>query len=157
MSYPSTLTTNFTWAEAEITSFRDIDNTIPPDIYPAIINTATKMERIREILKHSILINSWYRCFLLNTAVGSNNKTSVHPKGEAVDFICPGYGAPVDVVKRLVANSSILKYDQIILEHTWVHISFPSVPSVKPRGQVLTLLSNKKYAVGITDKNGVMV
>jgi len=151
------LTEHFTLEEAQITNHREIDNIAPMVIIPVLMKTAMGMERVRACLEDkSIIVSSWYRCPELNKAVGSG-PTSQHPKGEAVDFISPAYGSPLKIVRKLAENQILIRFDQLILEHTWVHISFQSNPDVKPRGQVLTLLSNKKYAQGITDKNGVPV
>jgi hypothetical protein len=151
------LTEHFTLEEAQITNHRTIDNTAPMVIIPVLMKTAVGMERVRACLEDkAIMINSWYRCPPLNIAVGSS-PTSQHPKGEAVDFICPAYGSPLKIVRKLAENKILIRFDQLILEHTWVHISFNSNPDGKQRGQVLTLLSNKNYAQGITDKNGVPV
>ena len=145
---------NFSWAEAEITSHRRFDNTIPPSLYATIINTATGMEAVRTVLGGlPILVNSWYRSPAVNTAVGSKTNKSQHVKGEAVDFICPKYGSPLRICKELAAQVSFVNFDQLILEHNWVHISFVS-PNVSPRNRVLTLLTGGKYAIGLTDLSG---
>jgi len=75
-------------------------------------------------------------------------------KGEAVDFICPAFGSPLEICKVIVKYADIIKFDQLILEHTWVHISWKSTPNATQRGQVLSLLSDKSYAKGLTDKSG---
>lgn len=148
------ITEHFSWAEAETTSHRELDNKIPPELQTAIINTARGMERVRALLDNrSIHINSWYRSPAVNKVVGGS-QSSQHSKGEAVDFICPSFGSPIDICKRIIGYPELVKFDQLIYEHTWVHISFQSNPNVKPRGQVLTLLNNKKYAVGLTTKQG---
>lgn len=51
--------------------------------------TAFYLEAIRILLNHPMDINSWFRCLLVNRAVGSKD-TSQHLHGEAVDFVCPG-------------------------------------------------------------------
>jgi hypothetical protein len=147
---------HFTWDEADVTNHRGFDNRIPVDLFPVIINTASRMESVKSSLDFKpILINSWYRCRGLNIAVGSSDK-SQHAKGEAVDFIAPKFGTPKQICERLAKYVETLKFDQLIYEHTWVHISFLSNPNIKPRMQVLTLLHNKKYAQGITDKFGAL-
>jgi zinc D-Ala-D-Ala carboxypeptidase len=151
------LTEHFTLEEAQITNHREIDNTAPLMILPVLAKTAIGMERVRACLgDKAITVSSWYRCPELNREVKSNS-FSQHIKGEAVDFICPSFGSPISVVRKLAENKILIRFDQLILEHTWVHISFNSNPDVKPRGQVLTLLHNKDYAPGITDKFGVPV
>jgi len=151
------LSTHFTFPEVTRSSMADrlgIDNSAPEDVMPAVFNTAAHMELVRLCLKNSaIIIDSWYRCLLLNRALKSKD-TSKHILGEAVDFISPSFGTPPQIVKLLAAEFKVLQFDQLIHEHTWVHISFNSNPDSKPRGQVLTLLSDKTYAIGITDKFG---
>lgn len=149
----SSLSENFTWDEAEITTHREFDNTIPPELESIIRNTAYGMERIRFILKTPVIISSWYRSPEINVAVGSS-KTSQHIKGEAVDFISPKFGRPVSVAKKLVDEKKYIKFDQLILEHTWLHVSFSGDPNRPQRGEVLSLLKNKKYTFGLTDSNG---
>lgn len=140
---------------SDLASRLGIDNTIPFELYNTAVATAAKMEKVRTILGDLPLqVTSWYRCYLLNQRLGSNNLTSQHPKAEAVDFICPAYGTPAAICKLLVAMETSLYFDQLILEHTWVHISWNSIPGGLQRGQVLSLLEDGKYANGLTDKNG---
>jgi hypothetical protein len=73
-------------------------------------------------------------------------------KGEAVDFIAPKYGIPALIAKKLFENVAVLNYDQLIMEQTWVHISFTS--SGTPRNELLTFLGKGKYMPGIRDKEG---
>lgn len=153
---PIQLSEHFTLAEAthSDTALRlGIDNTNPPQtVLDAAYRTATRMEKVRELLQSPIHINSWIRCLALNTALLSK-PTSKHVLGEAVDFTAPEYGSCLKVAEALVTNRALLRYDQLILEHTWVHISFCSPASV-PRGQVLSLLATGEYATGLTDKEG---
>jgi hypothetical protein len=133
----------------------EIDNSLPPELIPAVLKTAVGMEKVRAILGNlAISIDSWYRCLALNAAIHSK-PTSQHPKGEAVDFICPAYGTPADICKQLVKMAILVRFDQLILEHTWVHISWNSIPGSTQRGQVLSLLSNGSYATGLTNISGV--
>lgn len=83
--------------------------------------TAFRMEEVRKLLAHPIIVNSGYRSLAVNKAVGGS-PTSGHMLGHAVDFRCPGFGDPVDIVKAIV--DSDIKFDQCIEEGTWVHISF---------------------------------
>jgi zinc D-Ala-D-Ala carboxypeptidase len=132
----------------------NIDNTQHSDeVWAAAIRTATRMEKVRLVLNgSSIYINSWIRCLALNRLLGSKD-TSQHIKGEAVDFSSQAYGTPVEICKALVVAKDLIRFDQLILEHTWVHISFCS-PLERPRGQVLSLLETGEYAIGLTDKEG---
>jgi hypothetical protein len=132
-----------------------INNTTDnPTILAALCRTATKLEKVRVLLGNlPIHIDSGYRCPELNIAVGSH-PSSQHLKGEAVDFICQEYGSALQIARTIVANKDLVRYDQLILEHTWVHISFSS-PTVVARGEVLSLLNGGKYAVGLTNLDGV--
>jgi len=61
----------------------------------------------------------------LNAFIQGKNKTtkiSQPEKAEAIDFICPVFGTPEDIV-RAIAVSGII-FDQLIMEGKWVHISF---------------------------------
>lgn len=130
-----------------------INNSLPPELYPTIQKTALRLEKVRAILGKPILVNSWYRCPELNAAVGSK-PTSQHPKGEAVDFRCPQFGTPQQICMFLMDYKDIIRWDQLVLEHTWVHISWNSIPSGEQRGQVLSLLQTGDYAKGLTDVYG---
>ena len=142
---------------SDIAERKGIDNSLPADLMTAAYKTAVGMEKVRACLGNKpVSTNSWYRCLQLNQLLGSKD-TSQHRKAEAVDFICPAFGTPVQIVKKLVANKDLIRFDQLILEHTWVHISWNSNPSSIQKGEVLSLLSNGGYAYGITDKNGVVV
>jgi hypothetical protein len=109
--------------------------------------TAEQMEKVRKILGDlPIRVNSWFRSPAVNKAVGGVS-TSQHAKGEAVDFTCSLYGNPYEVCVELSARKGELQYDQLIYEHTWIHISF--VNDRKPRLQDLTYMGAGKYIKGI--------
>lgn len=152
------LSDHFSLNEATASSTAErlgIDNTqVPPEVLVAMQRTAIRMEKVRIVLGNKPLhIDSWYRCLGLNTALGSK-PTSQHVKGEAVDFIAPEFGDCLAIAKCLIAASDLIRFDQLILEHTWIHISFCS-PDRSPRNQVLSLLEGGHYSVGLTDKGGV--
>lgn len=117
----------FTWSEAIATSHRGIDNTPDDETASNIMQTALKMDRVRDYLGQPIHVNSWYRSPALNKAVGGA-KTSAHMLGYAVDFICPRAGDVEHVVQ--VLERSGIEFDQLIQENAqsasggWVHISF---------------------------------
>lgn len=149
------LSEHFTLEEAthsDTAIARSINNSAPPELISILRITAAYMEVVRGILGSPITINSFYRSVALNAALGSK-ETSQHRKGEAVDFVCPAFGTPLAICKRLMALQSIIPYDQLILEHTWVHISF-AVNGIKPKRQVISLLDSGSYATGLTDKKG---
>lgn len=150
------ITEHFTLAELTHSGTaiaRKLPNIPPEHTLEVLKKTAHCMERVRAALKNSpIRITSWYRSPEVNDAVRSH-RTSQHIKGEAVDFTCPAFGTPVEICAELVALKDLIRFDQLILEPSWVHISF-AIISGKPRGNVLTLLSTGKYAVGLTDMKG---
>lgn len=152
------LSHNFHGSEAFVTT-RTVNNDLPvknKEKYEAnIVATAGRLEHIRTILGNKpISIHSWYRSPALNTLVGGS-KNSDHMTGSAVDFICPGFGNPLQICKELEKEKHGLPFKQLIFEHTWVHISFDfEIPYIAAKRQVLTLMSNSRYAIGITDKLG---
>jgi|ERR1022692_4541704 hypothetical protein len=158
MNYPEMLSEHFSFKEAtssaKAESLGIVNDNPTQDIIDNCLRTATKMEIVKAALNMApIHVDSWIRCPALNLAVGSKD-TSQHLKGEAVDFIAPTFGDPLAICRALINHTSILNFDQLILEHTWVHISFIS-PDSKPRNQVLSLLETGHYATGLTNKDGV--
>ena len=128
------LSPHFTLEELTATQHRGIDNTPPASVIERLKFTATQLEAVRLLLGCPIIISSGYRCPELNAAVGGQ-PTSQHLTGQAVDFICPGFGPPITVASRL--KDSGIKWDQLIVEFDrWVHLSF--VPN-NPRGQMLRI------------------
>ncbi len=73
--------------------------------------------------------SSWFRCLMLNRAIGSKD-TSQHVKAEAVDYEIPGLNN-LELALWVMEN---VDYDQLILEHYdkgdpysgWVHTSYVS-------------------------------
>ena len=111
-----------------------IDNTPPQDVIDNLTVTANGLEQVRDILgivNSAINIDSGYRCPALNAAV-HGVATSAHVTGYAADFVCPGYGTPLDIVKAIATSD--LKFYQLIQEVNWVHISFDP----KMRMQIMT-------------------
>jgi len=154
---PENLSPHFTLAEATKSDTAErlgISNTPTFLVLATMKCTANSLEVVRTSLASLPLhINSWYRCVALNRTLGSKD-SSQHIIGEAVDFTCPAYGDPVAIAQHLAVNSHLLNFDQLILEHSWVHISFKSSPSALPRRQVLSLLAAGSYAQGLTNKSG---
>lgn len=134
------LTNNFTLEEftfSQEAQRKGLDNTPVKGILSKLINTAESMELVRNLLYGApIIISSGYRSPEVNSAIGGS-KSSQHMRGEAVDFTCPKFGTPEQIV-RMIKNS-VLDYDQLILEfNSWVHISF----SDKNRRQTLIIDRN---------------
>jgi hypothetical protein len=100
---------------------KGIDNTPPPVVTEKLRMLAATLEQVRSLLgNNSIRISSGYRCLALNRAIGSGD-LSAHVLGYAVDFTCPGFGTPKEVANKIA--ESPIKFDQLIYEGTWVHLS----------------------------------
>jgi zinc D-Ala-D-Ala carboxypeptidase len=153
MNNDTMLTDHFSWAESIITQHRGVSNEIKsPAVFENIPRTAVKLEKVRALLDCPIVINSWYRSDELNAAVGGV-RNSDHLTGCAVDFIAPKFGTPTQIAMTIRENAALIGFKQLILEHTWVHISFP-IPGVAPKLEVLSLLEGGRYAQGLTNKFG---
>lgn len=143
MSTP--LSSHFTLEEmvqSQTASRQDLDNTPPADILANLTATAGRMEAVRVLLGHPLLISSGYRSPAVNAAVGGV-ATSAHVHGWAVDFICPPFGDPFAICMAIAASD--IAFDQVIQEGTWVHISF--APTMR---QALLTKVGGGYATGIT-------
>ena len=124
------LTPHFTLEEFTVTS-KPLDNTPSKEMVEVLRTTAFYMERVRELLGNvAIKVNSAYRSQAVNKAVGGS-KASAHTLGYAVDFTAYGH-TPLTIANTLAKSD--LKFDQLIYEGTWVHISFDP----KMRREVLT-------------------
>lgn len=131
------LTTHFTLEELTVTQQRGLDNTPTGQPLSNLLETARWLEGVRILLGAPIIVTSGYRSPAVNAAVGGT-KNSQHMSGEAVDFICPGFGSPRQVIERI--KGSNLPYDQLILEYDrWVHGSWKPVGF---RRQVLVIDGN---------------
>ncbi len=142
---PSFTLEEFTFSE---TATRlGIDNTPPAEVVSRLVNTAHKLEIIRFRLGHPITIPSGYRSPELNRKIGGS-KNSAHCTGDAVDFVCRGFGDPYRVA--LAVMDTDVKYDQLIHEFgKWTHISFAARLRMMP----MTIFGNKKgYVPGIKTK-----
>jgi len=135
------LTPHFSLAELTVTNTK-IDNTPSKEVIEVLRTTAFYMEKVREILGNvAITINSGYRSPDVNRAVGGTSNSS-HTYGYAVDFTA--YGHTPLTISNILSKSN-LKFDQLIYEKTWVHISFDP----RMRGNILTLKGKGKYVKGI--------
>jgi hypothetical protein len=133
------LTDHFTLDEltaSDVARTRHIDNTPSAATVENLRRLAQTLEQARVLLGGKPMqITSGYRCPALNRAVGGV-ASSAHLAGLAADFVCPKFGAPLDVVRKLAASN--LAFDQLIHEGgRWVHIGL-AADGVKPRRQVLT-------------------
>lgn len=105
---------------------KGLDNTPNATQLEALKTTAQGMEKVRALLGKPIRVTSGFRSPAVNVAVGGNLK-SHHCQGYAVDFICSGFGTPLEICKAIMKSD--IKYDQLIYEGTWVHLSF--APSMR--------------------------
>lgn len=102
---------------------KGIDNTPTSEQLANMKLVAEKcFEPLREWYGKPIKINSFFRCALLNKAVGGA-KNSQHAKGQAIDMSA---GTKQENKKLFDWCKANLTYDQIINEfdYSWVHISF---------------------------------
>ena len=124
-----------------------IKNTPSPAVVENLRMLAALLEQIRTLLgDRSIHISSGYRSLALNRYIGSHD-TSAHIRGYASDFTCPAFGTPIEVAKEIAESN--LKFDQLIYEGTWVHISCDP----QNRRQLLTARfkdGHTYYTTGIT-------
>lgn len=128
------LSEHFTVAElshSDIAARRGIDNTPAGVILDNLAVLAATLERVRQMLNVPIIVNSGYRSPAVNRAVGGS-AMSAHCAGLAADFIAPAFGTPAEIARAI--RDSGIKFDQLIFEGTWVHISVDP----KMRLQVLT-------------------
>jgi hypothetical protein len=132
------LTDHFSLAEltqSETAARRQIDNTPSPAVVENLTRTAQTLEQVRTLLgARPILVSSGYRSPAVNTAVGGA-ANSAHMTGLAADFICLGFGSPLEICRKIAASN--IPFDQLIQEGTWVHIGLAPAAQ-KPRQQVLT-------------------
>ena len=138
------LTAHFSLAELTITQVRGVDNTPPPEVIEHLKILAAGLEEVRALLGKPVLVNSGYRSPAVNVAVGGAVH-SAHMLGYAADFICPGFGTPLEICRK-IADTDFIRFDQLIEEGTWVHISFDP----RMRGDVLTKRAIGGYDLGLT-------
>lgn len=132
--------------ESQTAARLNIDNTPDEKILANLRMLVTTMEQVRKLLGNNpVYISSGYRCPALNRAIGSSG-TSAHTMGYAADFTCHKFGTPKEVANKI--NESSIKFDQLIYENTWVHLSIDP----RNRRDVLTAHFNNgstKYTKGI--------
>lgn len=129
---PSFRLSEFLWSETA--ERKGLDNTPLPTEMANIRNLlAPGMQSVRDCLLRPVFISSGYRSPEVNRAVGGA-QNSQHTQGQAADFKCPDFGMPITIARYLMTHQSQVRFDQLVWEGTWCHISF----SANPRGQVLT-------------------
>jgi len=98
---------------------KHIDNTPDAAMIANLTTLAQGLELVRAFLGNvPMRVSSGYRCSELNKSVGGV-PDSAHLTGFAADFEAPQYGSPLHIVASLAKSG--IKYDQCIMEKTWVH------------------------------------
>jgi zinc D-Ala-D-Ala carboxypeptidase len=112
------------------------DNTPNATEIANLTRMASLLEQVRSLFNLPIVVNSGYRCKILNDYIGSKD-TSQHRIGCAADITIPGK-TPKQVVEAIVKSD--IPYDQVIQEFdSWIHISVPDSPARPPRKQALII------------------
>lgn len=118
-----------------------IDNTPTFEIVDNLNRLADYLDGIREKLGKPILVNSGFRCPVLNKAVGGV-ANSQHLKGLAADVVCNDMESLEKVLRETGG------FDQLIKEHRkgsnsfWFHVSVCN-RNGKPRNQIIMNLEKK--------------
>ena len=118
-----------------------IDNLPTFEVVDNLNRLADYLDGIREKLGKPILVNSGFRCPVLNKAVGGV-ANSQHLKGLAADVVC----ADMESLEKVLRETG--SFDQLIKEHRkvsnsfWFHVSI-CTRNGKPRQQVIMNLEKK--------------
>ena len=131
------LTPHFTFEEltdSDYATRNGIDNRPAPDLLANLTMLAEGLERVRAVLALPIHVSSGFRSAKLNAAIGGS-KMSKHMEGLAADFTCHGFGSPGEVAREIAENYTVIGFETLIFEGTWVHVDFAES---MPKGTVLT-------------------
>lgn len=139
------LSEHFSLEEMLVTQVRDVENepqgAAKERVLAALAELAQGLERVRALLGNKpVIVTSGYRSMLVNRIVGGS-PSSAHMRGWAADFICPGFGSPFEVCQAI--EGSVLEFDQLIYEESWVHLSFD------PRMR-MEVLSKRKHGAFVS-------
>lgn len=119
------MTPNFSEAEftRSATAIKyEINNSLPIALRSNVHFVAVQLEIVRVLLDNTpIIIQSGYRCPALNKAVGGA-PDSHHSVGMAVDIRVKKGFTPLEITE--VIKKSSLRFDQMILYDTFVHLGF---------------------------------
>lgn len=134
------LSPNFTLDEftrSAIAERNGIDNSLPDELLPNARRTADLLQEIRDGLLRPVHINSGFRCQeierILNKKPWNWVSHRQHPRAEAADIWAPNI-SPLKLCLWVVGQG--VKFDQLIYEGSWVHIS--TTERYPNRGEVLT-------------------
>ena len=144
------LSIHFTLEEmtySEVAARLGLDNTPSPAVVANLRIVAACMETIRTLVGDKpIVVHSGYRSVEVNQAVGGV-RTSAHCRGLACDFVCPGFGPPVEVAVAILQSD--IEYDQLILEYGWVHVGLAQDRSSFRREALTKRSPASAYELGI--------
>ena len=114
---------------------RGLANDPTPEIEANLARLCNEaLEPIRALVG-PLNINSGYRSNAVNKAVGGS-VTSAHSFGLAAD-LRPSSGTWKELMDKTIASG--LELDQIIYEHTWVHVGLLNPKTMTKRGQKLSM------------------
>ena len=114
---------------SDLLGIRNLPNV---EVKKNLLKLAEKLEEVRSLFGHPLVITSGYRCLEVNRAIGSKDN-SQHCLGQAADFHIDGYS--IDEIIQKIIDSGI-EFDQLIHEFdSWVHLSI----SDHPRRNVLII------------------
>ncbi len=126
-----------------------LDNTPDASVITNLGLVAAVMERIRTLLGNKpVVVHSGYRSLKVNQAIGGV-ATSAHCLGLACDFVCPTFGAPVEVALAILHSD--IEYDQLILEYGWVHIGLAQEGALSRREALTKRSRFTAYETGIKE------
>ena len=121
------VTPHFRWSEflhSDTAVALGIEN-VPGDYEKAnLVRVARKLERVRLALGQPIIINSGYRCRLLNDNIAGSSSSSYHLDGRAVDIRVMHYDDSTldylcDLLRSLEPVEMYISKDQ-----TYVHVAY---------------------------------
>jgi hypothetical protein len=114
------------------------------------------LEPLREALQLPVIITSGFRTKALNDLLAHSSERSQHMAGQAADFyVVPGSKFKVQgeihrelLIKafRLIIQSELIDYDQLILYPTFIHVSY--VSRERNRRTILLGMRNGKLGYG---------
>lgn len=140
------LSPSFTFNELTSTSHTDLliaqrQEALQPEILISLTTLAvTVLEPLRQAWDRPIKVNSGYRSLSVNTRIGGA-KRSDHMTGSAADITVGEANKELWNLAQSLAEQGKIKFGQLILEPSWIHIS---LPTDRHKGEVLTY-DFKKY------------
>ena len=145
------LTSHFTLEEftaSQVAARHGISNSPDETQLANLRRLAEFLEGVRFALgNRPIIITSGFRSFEVNRIVGGSPK-SAHMRGLAADFICPSFGSPLDVARRIVEAG--VPFDQLIHEYgRWVHYGIADGDPDYWRHETLTACRATGYMPGL--------